>query len=144
MPYPSQLLPEPLTLRQSTADLYLHKRCSNTVLSQSLWGPWVLVCTRFVWAFLACLVEMRFDSKCKFILLPSCWGFSFVLGCGVSLHSCSSTYHLTGVSLTLDVGYLLTAAAPDLGHGVSPLSLSPLSARQPIANMDTTSSLICC
>ena len=96
MPYPSQLLPEPLTLRQSTADLYLHKRCSNTVLSQSLWGPWVLVCTRFVWAFLASLVEMRFDSKCKFILLPSCWGFSFVLGCGVSLHSCSSTYHLTG------------------------------------------------
>ena len=33
---------------QSTADLYLHRRCSNTVLSQSLWGPWVLVCTRFV------------------------------------------------------------------------------------------------
>ena len=110
MPYPSQLLPEPLTLRQSTADLYLHKRCSNTVLSQSLWGPWVLVCTRFVWAFLASLVEMRFDSKCKFILLPSCWGFSFVLGCGVSLHSCSSTYHLTGVSLTLDLEYLLSAA----------------------------------
>ena len=29
-------------------DPYLHRRCSNTVLSQSLWGPWVLVCTRFV------------------------------------------------------------------------------------------------
>ena len=27
---------------------YLHKRCSNTVLSQSLWDPWVLVCTSFV------------------------------------------------------------------------------------------------
>ena len=24
-------------------------------------------------------------------LLPSCWGFSFALGCGVSLQSCSST-----------------------------------------------------
>ena len=58
-------------------------------------------------------------------LLPSYWGFSFALGRAVSPHSCSSTYHLTGVSLTLDVGYLLTAAAPDLGHGVSPLSCSP-------------------
>ena len=30
-----------------------------------------------------------------------------------------SAYCLTGVSLTLDVGYLLMAAAPDLGRGVS-------------------------
>ena len=37
-------------------------------------------------------------------LLPSCWGFSFALGCGVSPHSCSSVYCHTGVSLTLDVG----------------------------------------
>ena len=42
-------------------------------------------------------------------LLPSCWGFSFALGRGVSPHSCSSAYHLTGVSLTVDVGYLLSA-----------------------------------
>ena len=34
----------------------------------------------------------------------------------------SNTYHLTLVSLTLDVGYLLTAAPPDLEHGVAPLS----------------------
>ena len=33
-------------------------------------------------------------------LLPSCWGFSFALGQGVSLQSHSSTYHLTAVSLT--------------------------------------------
>ena len=33
----------------------------------------------------------------------------------------SNTYHLTLVSLTLDVGYLLTAAPPDLEHGVAPL-----------------------
>ena len=75
---------------------------------------------------------MGFDSKCKLapptILLglllcswvwgissqllqhlPSYWGFSD-LGCGVCPHSCSSTYHLTGVSLILDVGYLLTPA----------------------------------
>ena len=48
MPYPSLLHPEPLLPQQSTADLYLHRRCSNTVLAQSLWDPWVLVCTRFL------------------------------------------------------------------------------------------------
>ena len=42
-------------------------------------------------------------------LLPSCWGFSFALGCGVSPHSHSSAYRLTGVSLTLDMGYHLSA-----------------------------------
>ena len=35
-------------LWESTADPYLHRRCSNTVLCQSLCGLWVLVCTRFV------------------------------------------------------------------------------------------------
>ena len=45
---PRLLHPEPLPLRQSTAEPYLHRRCSNTVLSQSLWGSWVLVHTRFV------------------------------------------------------------------------------------------------
>ena len=33
---------------QTTDDPYPHRRCSNTVLSQSLWGPWALVRTRFV------------------------------------------------------------------------------------------------
>ena len=32
-----------------------------------------------------------------------------------------NTYRLTWVSLTLDVGYLLMAAAPDLDRGVAPL-----------------------
>ena len=41
---PKSAGPEPLSLWQPTADLYLHRRCSNTVLSQSLWSPWVL-CT---------------------------------------------------------------------------------------------------
>ena len=35
MPYPGLLHPEPLPLWQSTADLYLHRRHSNTVLSVS-------------------------------------------------------------------------------------------------------------
>ena len=43
-------------------------------------------------------------------LLPSCWGFSFALVCGVSPHSHTSAKCLTGVSLTLDVGYLHMAS----------------------------------
>ena len=60
-------------------------------------------------------------------LLPSCWSFSFAFRHGVSPHSRSSASHLTEVSLTMDVGYLLTAGpakqtTPDLGRGVSPPS----------------------
>ena len=52
-----------------------------------------------------------------------------------------SSYRLTGVSLTLDMGYLLTAPVPDLGCGVissQPLLLTldvryPLSAQLPAA-----------
>ena len=41
-----------------------------------------------------------------------------------------NTYHLTWVSLTSDVGYLFTAAPPDLERGVVPLSPSaPRSSR---------------
>ena len=39
------------------------RRHSNTFLAQSLWGLWVLVCPRFVWALWASLVGMGFDSK---------------------------------------------------------------------------------
>ena len=42
------LHPESLPLWQATACLYLHRRHSKTVLAQSLWGLWVLLCTRFV------------------------------------------------------------------------------------------------
>ena len=38
MPYPGLLHPEPLPLRQATADPYLRRRLSDTVLAQSLWG----------------------------------------------------------------------------------------------------------
>ena len=41
-----------------------------------------------------------------------------------------NTYHLTWVSLTLDEGYLLTAAPPDLEHEVAPLS-PPVPAQPP-------------
>ena len=81
--YPSLLHPEPLPLQQSTGDLGLHRRPSNTVLSQSLW--WVLVCTRFIWALCASLVGMGFYSKHEFapptillglLLCPWTWGIS--------------------------------------------------------------------
>ena len=51
--------------------------------------------------------------------LPSYLGFSY-LGRGVSLHGCSSKAQL--LLLTLDEGYLLTAALPDLQSGIAPLS----------------------
>ena len=50
---PRSTAPRALLLRQSTADPYLHRRHSDTVLAQSLWGLWVLVWTRFVWAIWA-------------------------------------------------------------------------------------------
>ena len=56
--------------------------------------------------------------------MPSCstyrlnLGFSY-LGCGVSLHSCSSKAQL--LLLTLDEGYLLTTASPALESGIAPL-----------------------
>ena len=70
MPHPGLLHAEPLFLWQSTAEPYLLRRYPNTVLSQALWGLWVLVHTVSV-------VGMGFDSKCDLSLLPSCWGFSF-------------------------------------------------------------------
>ena len=42
-----------------------------------------------------------------------------------------STYCLTGVSLTLDMGYLLTAAPLDLERGAAPLS-PPVRAHPPL------------
>ena len=50
--------------------------------------------------------------------LPSYLGLSY-LGRGVSLHGCSSKAQ--PLLLTLDEGYLLTAAVPDLQCGIAPL-----------------------
>ena len=50
--------------------------------------------------------------------LSSYLGFSY-LRCGVSLHGCSS--EARPLLLTLDEGYLLTAAVPDLQRGIAPL-----------------------
>ena len=61
------------------------------VLSQSLWGLWVLVHTRYVWTLWASLAGVGFDSKHDFTPLLSWWGFFFAPGHGVSPQSCSST-----------------------------------------------------
>ena len=50
--------------------------------------------------------------------LPSYLGFSY-LGCRVPLHGCSSKAQ--PLLLTLDKGYLLTTALPDLQCGIAPL-----------------------
>ena len=50
--------------------------------------------------------------------LPSYLGFSY-LGRGVSIHGCSSKAQL--LLLTLDEGYVLIAALPDLERGIAPL-----------------------
>ena len=60
--------------------------------------------------------------------LPSYLGFSY-LERGVSLHGCSSK--VQPLLLTLDYGYLLTAAPPDLERGVAPLG-PPAPAQPPL------------
>ena len=60
--------------------------------------------------------------------LPSYLGFSY-LGRGVSLLACSSKAWL--LLLTLDEGYLLTNAVPDLQRGIAPLG-PPAPAQPPL------------
>ena len=45
---PKSAAPRAPVQQQTTADPDLHRRRSNTVLSQALWDPWVLVPTRLV------------------------------------------------------------------------------------------------
>ena len=81
---------------------------TQTQFCFSLWGPCILVHTRFEPSEHLCW-EWGLILNVNLPLLPSCWGSSFALGCGVSPHSRSSAYHLTGVFLILDMGYLHTA-----------------------------------
>ena len=66
--------------------------------------------------------------------MPSCntyrltWVY-LTLDVGVSLHGCSSKVQL--LLLTLDEGYLLTAAPPDLERGIVPLG-APAPAQPPL------------
>ena len=64
------------------------------------------------------MVSVCLPSDALLQHLPSYLGFSY-LGRGVSLHGCSSKAQL--LLLTLDEGYLLTAAPPDLERGIASL-----------------------
>ena len=66
------------------------------------------------------VVSVCLPSDAPLQHLPSYLGFSY-LGRGVSLHGCSSKAQ--PLLLTLDKGYLLTAAPPDLECGIVPLGL---------------------
>ena len=64
------------------------------------------------------MVSVCLPSDALLPHLPSYLGFSY-LWRGVSLHGCSSKAQL--LLLTLDEGYLLTAALPDLQCVMAPL-----------------------
>ena len=57
----------------------------------------------------------------------------------LSLRAC----HLTGVSLTLDVGYVLTAVATDLGCRVSPLGHVSLQLCEATSHCSSFFSITC-
>ena len=73
------------------------------------------------------MVSVCLPSDALLQHLLSYLGFSY-LGCGVSLHGCSSKVQL--LLLTLDEGYLLTATPPELELGIAPLG--PPAAVQPL------------
>ena len=77
------------------------------------------------------MVSVRLPSDALLQHLPSYLGFSY-LGCGVFLHSCSSKAQ--PLLLTLDEGYLLTAAIPDLQRGIAPLG-PPVPAQPPLRGL---------
>ena len=127
MPYPGVLHPKPLTLWQSIVDPYHHRRHSSTVLSQSLWGLWVLVHTRFVWAIWAPLVGMEFDSKCDFAPPPILLGFLLCIS-SKSLQCLLSCWSFS----VLGLGYLLTAAPAPFHHHSSVSHMKVLVTSNPL------------
>ena len=73
------------------------------------------------------MVSVCLPSDALLQHLPSFLGFSYP-GHEVSLHGCSSKAQ--PLLLTLDEGYLLTAALPDLQRGIAPLG--PPAPAQPL------------
>ena len=72
------------------------------------------------------MFSVRLPSDALLQHLPPYFDFSY-LRRGVSLHGCDSKAQL--LLLTLDEGYLLTAALPDLQGGIAPLG-PPVPAQQ--------------
>ena len=79
------------------------------------------------------VVSVYLPSDALLQHVPSDLGFSY-LGRGVSLQGCSSKAQ--PLLLTLDEGYLLTAAPPDLECGVAPLGLPvPMQPLTPVLSL---------
>ena len=74
------------------------------------------------------MVSVCLPSDALLQHLPAYLGLSY-LGCGESLHGCSSKAQL--LLLTLDEGYLLTATPSDLECGIAPLG-PPALAQPPL------------
>ena len=77
------------------------------------------------------MVSVCLPSDALLQHLPSYLRFSY-LGRGVSLHGCSSIAQ--PLLLTLNKGYLLTAAVPDFQHGIAPLG-PPVPAQPPLLRL---------
>ena len=73
------------------------------------------------------MVSVCLPSDALLQHLPYYLDFSY-LGRGLSLHGCSSK--VQPLLLTLDEGYLLTAALPDFQRGIAPLG--PPAPMQPL------------
>ena len=82
--------------------------------------PWPL---RLEWPHSAWLSFTKLD-KAVFSVIRLAIFLWLWFQCVWPLMISRNTYHLTWVSLTLDVGLLLSATTPDLGHGIAPLSLA--------------------
>ena len=80
------------------------------------------------------MVSVCLPSDALLQHLLSYLGF-FYLGCEVSLHGCYSKDQL--LLLTLDKGYLLMAAPPDLERGIAPLG-PPAPAQPPLLGRGVT------
>ena len=74
------------------------------------------------------MVSVCLPSDALLQHLPSYLGFSY-LGRGLFLHGCSSK--VQPLLLTLDEGYLLTSASPDLECGIAPLG-PPVPVQPPL------------
>ena len=114
MPYPGLLYPESLPLQRSSADLYLHRRHSNTVLSQSLgiWGSW---CTQglfepseHLWQIWGLILNWFYPSNCLVGAFPLPLDMGYLLKVAPAPRSCHyNVYPLARASLPLVIGYLL-------------------------------------
>ena len=77
------------------------------------------------------MVSVCLPSDALLQHLPSYLSFSY-LGCGVSLHRCSSKAQ--PLLVTLDEGHLLTTVLPDLQRGIAPLG-PPVPVQPPLLGL---------